>query len=276
MALRPGAPAGRRQSIARCEPARPCPPIQTDGDPGAQLRCQGQPSGRRGGNAQPPDQTAGPRTGPGGPRPHRPARSALRAAAPERRPGRPEPRPLGPPAGARRRPRGRSARPPPAGPPPRVSTRPPARAAAAPPSARCRTVGQQRPAGARRRRRGRRAPRLLRRSASAEDALELPLGRVCSRLGRVQPRDDPARERALGVARRRPGQPCTGARRRARVEQQPVVLPHRLVGDRHRLAVHLPRRVGDADLVAERLGHLAVPVGADQDRHRQDRLLGRP
>ena len=34
------------------------------------------------------------------------------------------------------------------------------------------------------------------------------------------------------------------------------------------------RRVGDADLVAQRLGHLAAPVGADEDRHRQDRLLG--
>jgi hypothetical protein len=34
------------------------------------------------------------------------------------------------------------------------------------------------------------------------------------------------------------------------------------------------RLVGDADVVAERLGHLALSVDPDEDRHRQDRLLG--
>ena len=41
-------------------------------------------------------------------------------------------------------------------------------------------------------------------------------------------------------------------------EQQPVVLAHRLVGDAHQLPEHLLRRVGDADVVAERLAHLAA------------------
>ena len=41
-------------------------------------------------------------------------------------------------------------------------------------------------------------------------------------------------------------------------EQQPVVVAHRLVGDAHRLAVDLGRGLGDPDVVAERLGHLAA------------------
>ena len=49
---------------------------------------------------------------------------------------------------------------------------------------------------------------------------------------------------------------------------------HRLVGEAQRLAVLLLRRLGHADVVAQRLGHLLDPVGPRQDRHRQDRLLG--
>ena len=60
--------------------------------------------------------------------------------------------------------------------------------------------------------------------------------------------------------------------RRRLAEQQPVVLGHRLVGDAHQLPEHLLRRVGDADVVAQRLAHLPDAVDADQDRHRQDRL----
>ena len=46
------------------------------------------------------------------------------------------------------------------------------------------------------------------------------------------------------------------ARRAARAQQQRVPRPDLLVRDLHRLAVHLARRIRDADVVAERLGHL--------------------
>ena len=58
----------------------------------------------------------------------------------------------------------------------------------------------------------------------------------------------------------------------SRPQQQPVVLAHRRVGDAHQLPEHLLRRIGDADVVAERLAHPPHPVGPGQDRHRQDRL----
>ena len=63
-----------------------------------------------------------------------------------------------------------------------------------------------------------------------------------------------------------------GPSRQLLAEQQPVVLGHRLVGDPHQPPEHLLRRVGHADVVAERLAHLLDAVGADQDRHGQDRL----
>ena len=80
------------------------------------------------------------------------------------------------------------------------------------------------------------------------DAVEGGLGLRRGGLA-VEAGHERARERALGVARR-------DALRRRRAEQQVVPARHRGVGDRERLAVHLGRRVGDADVVAERLRHL--------------------
>ena len=100
-----------------------------------------------------------------------------------------------------------------------------------------------------RRARGRSAPR---RSAAAS----APWYRVTSARARAR----------FCVARRH-------ALRRRRAQQQVVPARHRGVGDRERLAVHLVRRVGDADVVAERLRHLLDAVGADQQRHGQHHLL---
>ena len=47
----------------------------------------------------------------------------------------------------------------------------------------------------------------------------------------------------------------------------------KLVGDRHRLPVHILGRVGDADVVAQALAHLLDAVGADEERH-EEHLLG--
>ena len=54
--------------------------------------------------------------------------------------------------------------------------------------------------------------------------------------------------------------------------QQLVVAPHQIVGDRHQLAEDLGRRLGDADVIAERLGHLVHAVEALQQRHHQHAL----
>jgi hypothetical protein len=56
------------------------------------------------------------------------------------------------------------------------------------------------------------------------------------------------------------------------VGEQGPVLPHQLVGDGHQLAVHLLRRLVDADGVAERFGHLLHAVEAFEDRVHQDDL----
>ena len=55
--------------------------------------------------------------------------------------------------------------------------------------------------------------------------------------------------------------------------EQLVVAPHQFVGDRHQLGVDLFGRLGDADIVAQTLGHLLHPVEPFQDRHHQHRLL---
>ena len=82
-------------------------------------------------------------------------------------------------------------------------------------------------------------------AASAASAAASPWKRATRRAG----------ERALGVARRRAGG-------RLLAEQQVVPRRERLVGDAQRLAVHLLGRLGDADVVAERLRHLLLAVGA--------------
>ena len=106
---------------------------------------------------------------------------------------------------------------------------------------------------------------VLRDLAPHVELVEALLGRR-RRAVAVEALDEPPRELALGLAR-------VARRRRARLaEQQPVVLAHRLVGDAHQLPEHLLRRIGDPDVVAERLAHLLHAVGPEQDRHRQDRL----
>ena len=52
--------------------------------------------------------------------------------------------------------------------------------------------------------------------------------------------------------------------------------PNRGVGDAERLAVDLSGRLGDADVVPQRLRHLAFAVGARQQRRGQNDLLGLP
>ena len=54
--------------------------------------------------------------------------------------------------------------------------------------------------------------------------------------------------------------------------RQPVVLPHRLIGNRHDLPEHLRRLVVHSDVVAERLGHLVHTVGTDQQGNRHNHL----
>ena len=49
-------------------------------------------------------------------------------------------------------------------------------------------------------------------------------------------------------------------------------LRHGLVGDAHRLPEHFLRRLVDPDVVTQRLRHFHPPVGAHQQRHRQNHL----
>ncbi len=124
--------------------------------------------------------------------------------------------------------------------------------------------------GACRRGRERLAPRAPRRAARAHvHAVEAVLRRRRS-LGAVEARDKRAGERALGVPRTELG------RRGLAPSSSEYQDASALVGDAERLAVHLVRRVGHADVVAERLRHLALAVGPGEDRHRQDGLLGDP
>ena len=127
----------------------------------------------------------------------------------------------------------------------------PGRAAAAPRSARRRRRRRAAPAGGPRRR------RRTRRSATSSGARCSTRTRSkCAsaplrRLGAVEARDDRPRERALGVARRR--RPRAAAlERRSRSNHVAIASS----GTRSVLAVHLLGRLGDADVVAQRLRHL--------------------
>ena len=77
--------------------------------------------------------------------------------------------------------------------------------------------------------------------------------------------DEPPRELALRLDGVPPG---LAPRPAAAVSNRPIAV----VGNAHQLAEHLLRRVGDADVVAQRLAHPLHAVGPGQDRHRQDRL----
>src|SRR5262249_35454829 len=54
--------------------------------------------------------------------------------------------------------------------------------------------------------------------------------------------------------------------------EQLVIAPHQLVGDRHELAEHLARRLGNADIVVQRLRHLVDAVEAFEQWQRQNAL----
>ena len=88
------------------------------------------------------------------------------------------------------------------------------------------------------------------------------------RVRAVEALDDRARERAL--ASRGPTSRPADARSRG----PRTTGPSPSSGQRERAPVHLLRRLGDADVVAERLRHLLDAVRPRQDRDGEDRLLG--
>ena len=97
------------------------------------------------------------------------------------------------------------------------------------------------------------------------------VGRLCA----VEARDDLFREPHLDLARVTPRfdlLPPLPDRRGGLEGKQVDVAPHQRVGDRHQLAEHLLRRLGDADVVAERLRHLLPAIGALEQRHGDDAL----
>ena len=145
----------------------------------------------------------------------------------------------------------------------------PGRAAAGPPSARRRTRRRSARAG---------APAAVGRRATTssissgisccdEDAVEVP--------PRPRPRPPAPWKRATSAraSARLASRGASVRRAAARPSSSPYHAGHRRVGDAQRLAVHLLGRLGDPDLVAERLRHLPLAVDAGQQRHRQDDLL---
>ncbi len=87
--------------------------------------------------------------------------------------------------------------------------------------------------------------------------------------------DDLLRQHHLRVARIAAGCALVPQPRdfRERAERQQLeIAPHQLVGDRHQLAEHLVGRLGDADVVVERLRHLVDAVQPFEQRQRQDAL----
>src|SRR5260370_18343002 len=51
-----------------------------------------------------------------------------------------------------------------------------------------------------------------------------------------------------------------------------VVRPHQFVRDGHHLAEHFAGRLGDTDVVTETLGHFALAIEANEDRHSKRHL----
>ncbi len=103
-----------------------------------------------------------------------------------------------------------------------------------------------------------------------EDALEI-VGGFARGFFAVEAGDDLLREAHFHIHRMR----CAacdfflqrGNLARRAVSDEVVVGPHELIGDGHELAKDFARRLGDADVVAEALGHFALAVEADEDRH---------
>src|SRR5215207_6964622 len=60
------------------------------------------------------------------------------------------------------------------------------------------------------------------------------------------------------------------------VEQEGVIIGHKVVGDAHYLPEHLARWVSDANVVADGFAHLELAVGADEERGRDDALRPLP
>ena len=59
---------------------------------------------------------------------------------------------------------------------------------------------------------------------------------------------------------------------RGAVGDEFVVEPHQFVGDGHDFAEHVGGRLGDADVVAEALGHFALAVEANENGHGENGL----
>src|SRR5215472_4999158 len=102
------------------------------------------------------------------------------------------------------------------------------------------------------------------------------LRRLLRRLCSMEARRNRQRQLLLDVHRihravRRP-LPHRVNLRLPQVRQKRPILPHQLIGDRHQLAVHLRRRLLDADRIVQRLRHLLHAVQALQDRGHQDDL----
>ena len=113
--------------------------------------------------------------------------------------------------------------------------------------------------------------------AVAEDALEI-FGGFAGGVGAVEAGNDFFGETHFGV------HGMEGARGdfvlqggdllRSAVGGEFVVGPHQVVGDGHDFAEHVGGRLGDADVVAEALGHFALAVEADEDGHGENGLAG--
>ena len=61
---------------------------------------------------------------------------------------------------------------------------------------------------------------------------------------------------------------------RPKIRQQLVVRPHQLVRNRHQLAEHFARRLGDSDIIPQALRHFPLAIEPHENRHRQ-RHFGR-
>src|ERR1039458_7021506 len=101
-------------------------------------------------------------------------------------------------------------------------------------------------------------------------AVELLLS-VCGIRGRVEVRHNLPRQLLLGLLRVELAAPDVWAQlvelRQGAIGEQFVVAVHQTIADLHHLAVHDLRRFGDADVVAQRFGHLVDAIQAFEQGH---------
>ena len=60
--------------------------------------------------------------------------------------------------------------------------------------------------------------------------------------------------------------------RHGQVAEQLVIAEHELIADRQHLAEYIIGRLGDTDIISQRLAHLVDPVQTFQKRHSEDNL----